>query len=149
MRINQTARERWPLFAKTSAFLAWSGRDGGGGTDTHCDGASQLLAPQLRFSTASFRLKAEMGTDEFNSFVPHSSVGIPAGSPPNWIGQDEQDEQDGGESRRRNILSCKSCESCQRFWLGEDGDFLTTKGRKTRQKWGKQPTEEHFKKLKC
>jgi hypothetical protein len=31
LRIKQTSRERWTLFAKTSAFLAWPGRDGGGG----------------------------------------------------------------------------------------------------------------------
>jgi hypothetical protein len=30
LRIKQTSRERWTLFAKTSAFLAWPGRDGGG-----------------------------------------------------------------------------------------------------------------------
>jgi hypothetical protein len=52
-RIKQMSRERWTLFAKTSAFLAWPGRAGGG--------AAPTPAAQLHFSTASFRLKAEMG----------------------------------------------------------------------------------------
>jgi hypothetical protein len=39
-----------------------------------------------------------------------------------------------------NILSCKSCESCQKHWLGEGGDFLTTKDRKE---------ENRGEKLKC